>query len=105
MSLDFSQKSDLKPLSMVVRGLRQVADGLGVQFFLMGAAARDLMLLHAYGIVTRRKTYDVDFAVMVPSWDAFAALRKALIESDEFVARPGQLHIGCATNQPPCHWI
>ena len=89
MSLDFSQKTDLKPLGMVVHGLRQVADGLGMQFFLIGAAARDLMLLHAHQIETRRKTYGVDFAVMVQSWDAFVALRKALIESDEFVARPG----------------
>ena len=89
MSLDFSQKTDLQPLGVVVRGLRQIADGLGVQFFLMGAAARDLMLLYAHQIETRRKTYDVDFAVMVPNWDVFAALRKALIASGAFVARPG----------------
>ena len=89
MSLDFSRKTDLAPLGMVVRDLRQAADALGAQFFLMGAAARDLMLLHAHGIETRRKTEDVDFAVMLQSWDAFAALRKALLDGDAFIARPG----------------
>ena len=89
MSLDFSRKTDLTPLGMVVRDLRYAADALDSQFFLMGAAARDLMLLHAHGIETRRKTEDVDFAVMLQSWDAFAALRKALLDGDAFVARPG----------------
>ena len=89
MALDFSQKAELKPLAAVVRGLRQVADAQNSQLLLIGAAARDLMLLHAYGIETRRKTEDVDFAVMVKNWDAFASLRNALIDSGEFVARPG----------------
>jgi len=89
MLLDFSQKADLKPLGLVVRDLRQAADALDSQILLMGAAARDLMLLHAYAIETRRKTEDVDFAVMVKSWDAFATLRQALIDSEGFVARPG----------------
>ena len=89
MSLDFSQKTYLTPLGMVVRDLRQAADALDSQFFLMGAAARDLMLLHAHGIETRRKTEDVDFAFMLQSWDAFAALRKSLLDGDAFVARPG----------------
>ncbi len=89
MALDFSQKTDLKPLAAVVRGLRQVADAQNSQLLLIGAAARDLMLLHAYGIETRRKTEDVDFAVMVKNWDAFASLRNALIDSGGFVARPG----------------
>jgi predicted nucleotidyltransferase len=58
----------------------------------MGAAARDVMLLHAHGIATKRETKDVDFAVMVESWDAFSALRQALIESGEFSPRPGPNH-------------
>lgn len=88
MSLDFSQKPELKSLAAVVRALQPATEALGSPFFLMGAAARDLMLLHAHGIDTRRKTEDVDFAVMVESWDVFAALRKTLIETG-FAERPG----------------
>ena len=62
---------------------------MGVDFFLMGAAARDLMLLHAHSIQPQRRTEDVDFAVMVGDWGAFAALRAALVKSGDFTERPG----------------
>lgn len=86
MLLDLSAKFDLLPLAQVARPLKAVAVPLGAEFFLMGAAARDVMLLHAHGIDTKRKTEDVDFGVMVHDWGAFEALRKALIDSGEFDA-------------------
>lgn len=64
--IDLSNQPDLKPLATVVRALQPAASALGMRFFLMGAAARDLMLLHTHGIKTKRETRDVDFAVMVP---------------------------------------
>lgn len=89
MSLDLSAKIELRGLARVVRALHAVAAPLGVEFFLMGAAARDLVLQHAYGIQMRRATEDVDFAVMVRDWNAYDALRTALIRGGEFSARPG----------------
>ena len=67
MSLDFSQKIDLALLAGVVRALQSVAQPMAVDFFLMGAAARDLMLTHAHNISPQRQTEDVDFAVMGPA--------------------------------------
>ena len=89
MSLDLSQKADLVSLAQVVGSLQRVAQPMDVDFFLMGAAARDVMLRHVHNIEPGRQTKDVDFAVMVPDWDAFAALRAALIESGDFSERPG----------------
>jgi len=89
MSLDFSVKPELRGLARVVSALQAVATPLGVEFFLMGAAARDLMLQYAHGIETQRATEDVDFAVMVQDWNAYDALRTALIGSGEFSARSG----------------
>ncbi|HCN91357.1 MAG TPA: hypothetical protein DIT28_19635 [Oxalobacteraceae bacterium] len=89
MSLDFSQKTDLALLAGVVRALQSVAQPLSVDFFLMGAAARDLMLTHAHNIAPQRQTEDVDFAVMVRDWESFAALRAALVKSGDFSERPG----------------
>lgn len=86
MSLDLSAKFDLLPLAQVVRPLQAVAIPLGAEFFLMGAAARDVMLLHAHGVETLRKTQDFDFGVMVRDWGIFDALRQALIEGGEFEA-------------------
>ncbi len=89
MSLDLSQKADLVPLAQVVGSLQRVAQPMGVDFFLMGAAARDVMLRHGHNIEPGRQTQDVDFAVMVPDWASFAALRTALIEGGDFSERAG----------------
>lgn len=84
MLLDLSAKFDLAPLAQVVCPLQAVAMPLDADFFLMGAAARDVMLLHVHGIDTLRKTQDMDFGVMVRDWGTFDALRHALIEGGEF---------------------
>lgn len=89
MSLDFSATPELRALARVAGALQAVAAPLGVEFFLMGAAARDLILRHAHGIEAPRATEDVDFAVMVRDWQAYGALRTALIASGEFSARQG----------------
>ena len=89
ISFDFSQKAELKPLALVVSALQSVAQPAGIDFFLMGAAARDLMLRYAHNIEPGRQTEDVDFAVMLRDWEAFAALRGALIASGDFHERPG----------------
>src|SRR5689334_20261876 len=88
-SLDLSQKPDLLPLARVVHALQGIALGEGLEFFLMGAAARDVMLQHAHNVDVQRMTKDADFAVMVRDWDAFEALRRKLLASGEFEPRPG----------------
>lgn len=90
ISFDFSQKNELTSLARVVRDLQKPAQPLGIDFFLMGAAARDLMLREAWGFDTGRKTLDIDFSVMVSSWESFAALRYGLLSSASFLER-GQL--------------
>ena len=87
MLFDLSAKSDLQPLAGVVRPLQLEATKLGASLFLMGAAARDVMLLHAYGIDTVRLTEDMDFGVMVRDWATFEALRQALLATGAFEAR------------------
>lgn len=88
-SFNFSQKLDLIPLATVVQALQDVAQALGIDYFLMGAAARDLLLQHAHNIAPSRMTEDVDFAVSVPDWSSFDSLRTALLSSDQFSGRPG----------------
>jgi predicted nucleotidyltransferase len=87
MLFDLSAKPELQPLADVVRPLQLEAAKLGAPLFLMGAAARDVMLLHAYGINTLRLTEDMDFGVMVRDWATFAALRHALLAGGAFEAR------------------
>lgn len=89
MSLDFSDKPDLAPLAQVTRDLQTVAAPLGTEFFLMGAAARDLLLTYAHGIAPDRLTKDVDFAVMVGGWTEFDIMRTQLIARGAFNPRAG----------------
>lgn len=89
ISHDFSLKAELAPLAGVVKALEAVTTVVGTEFFLTGAAARDLTLHHAHGVPVGRQTEDVDFAVMVNDWNVFTRLRQALIDSAEFTPRPG----------------
>ncbi len=89
MSPDFSDKAELLGLARLVRALRRVAEPLGVEFFMIGAAARDLMVRYAHGVETSRATQDADFAVMVRDWSTYEALRSGLIARGEFSARSG----------------
>jgi predicted nucleotidyltransferase len=90
--LQLSHKPDLHQHARVVADVQAVAAPLGVQLMMTGAFARDLHLHHAWGVPVRRETHDVDFALTVPDWAAFQALRQALVASKLFVDVPGVLH-------------
>ncbi len=55
------------------------AGKLGIDFIVVGAMARDLVLVHGYGSSIERGTRDIDFGINVSSWDDFNALRDSLI--------------------------
>ncbi len=76
----------LRVIAAVQAGARaQVLDPL-----LVGAAARDLLLVHVYGQRVRRATKDVDFAVALASWAAFEQLQARLVRGHGFVNDPSQ---------------
>ncbi|NLF16092.1 MAG: nucleotidyltransferase [Lentisphaerae bacterium] len=72
-----------KPVDASVLGLfdrlTAVAGGLGVPILVIGAAARDLVFEHVYGVLTERATRDVDVAVVAKTWAHYAGLRDALV--------------------------
>ena len=88
-SLDLSDRAVLGPLARLLSAVRQAAGETPV--LLVGAAARDLLLVHAHGVEVQRATEDTDLALAVRSWDAFLRLREALIASGGFTA-DGPLH-------------
>ncbi len=81
--LDLSGKID-KVRLLAFEKVSRVADSLGVPFFIIGAAARDLILMNGHNIPTIRATLDVDFGVQVPSWDQYLKLKQGLVETGEF---------------------
>jgi predicted nucleotidyltransferase len=61
-----------------------IANQLGVQYFIVGAKARDLFFSAIYGIDTRRATLDVDIGIRAKNWAQAANLIDALIKSGSF---------------------
>ena len=80
--LDLVDKPDLRPLASLIRDVRVAAPDATV--LLVGAMARDVHLLHAYGIALPRLTTDIDLALAVEDWGAFQKLRDALLASGAF---------------------
>ncbi|MCX2525196.1 hypothetical protein [Larsenimonas rhizosphaerae] len=63
----------------ILRDAHTACSTRGVEFVLIGAKARDLILHHVYGAPVQRATFDVDIALQVSDWPAFQAVRDALI--------------------------
>lgn len=77
----------LKVLAAVHRALATAA----CPYFLMGAMARDLFLVHAFGRPVYRATQDLDFGVAVESWGRFEAVKQTLARRG-FEAHPHSSH-------------
>lgn len=64
--------------------LRAACTAVGVDFFVIGAAARDLLLEHVYGVRPLRATQDVDAAVAVRGWDEYERVIEELVRQHGF---------------------
>ena len=88
--LNLTDKQDLRPLAALIRDLQTAAPDADVM--LVGAMARDVLLMHAYEIELPRATADIDIALAARDWAAFHALRDALVASGKFAAKTKTLH-------------
>jgi len=83
--LDLSGKID-NPTIEIFECIAHVADSLNIPFFVVGAAARDIILQYGYGILTTRATADIDFGVQVSDWERYKQLRDGLISTGKFTS-------------------
>lgn len=60
------------------------ADKNGIQLFVVGATARDLIFEYVYETEIHRATEDIDFGVAVGSWAEYEQLKKLLAETGKF---------------------
>lgn len=83
------------PVVDALQILKKVTDSLGVNFFVIGASARDFILRHQYGIEPRRKTGDIDLGMEVASWEQFKALFEELISTGQFFPTSERQRLRC----------
>jgi len=57
------------------------AKSASIDFLVVGAMARDMVLVHGFGAKMERGTKDVDFGIKVASWDEFHALKDSLVKA------------------------
>jgi predicted nucleotidyltransferase len=89
-SPDLTNKQELRFLSDLIADVR--AKVPKVDILLVGATARDLILLFAHGIKPARGTEDIDLAFAAASWSHFEKLRRSLLSSDLFRSHPSASH-------------
>lgn len=71
-------------IATTIQSIHDVAFGLGIPFFIVGATARDIILRHGYGIEPMRATRDIDFAANVETWNEFEQLKQHLVDTQKF---------------------
>jgi predicted nucleotidyltransferase len=78
----------LNILELIDRLLRDAK----IRYMLVGATARDLLLYHVFGQAVTRATYDLDFAILVDSWEQFAIVKQLFLDIPGFTdkGRNGQ---------------
>ncbi|NJD23493.1 MAG: hypothetical protein FIA82_12645 [Melioribacter sp.] len=79
--LDISTKID--PFtSEVLTLVSKITDTLNMDFFVIGATARDIIFNLVHGIQIQRGTNDIDFSVRVRNWENYTKLTDALKENN-----------------------
>jgi predicted nucleotidyltransferase len=83
ISLDLSNKLPAEQVN-IIRHVVRAAESHQLRLFIVGAQARDLLLQYVYDLPVHRATNDIDFGIIVESWDEFTKLRDDLIVDKKF---------------------
>jgi predicted nucleotidyltransferase len=79
-------------LAALLSHVDRVAGELGLAYFVGGAFARDLILVHVHGFNVPRPTRDVDIGIAVRNWEDFDQVIERLTRSGEFSSVHGVVH-------------
>ena len=83
ISLDLLNKLPADQIN-IIRQVVHAAKSEKLGVFIVGAQARDLLLQYVYDLPIHRATNDIDFGIIVGSWDEFIRVRDALIANKSF---------------------
>jgi predicted nucleotidyltransferase len=77
-SIDICEKLP-KGIVPLYRAIDEATTALGIRYLVVGAMARDLVLVYGFDAGIERGTRDVDFGIQVNSWGDFQTLKDALL--------------------------
>lgn len=85
MSYNISSKNLNNPLLKdLLKELRSFFDAINVDFYVIGATARDIILSNLHNLVPNRKTDDLDIAIAISDWNQFQSIEENLPQIEEF---------------------
>lgn len=71
-------------ITIILEKILIVAKELNVQFFVVGAIARDIVFTNIYGVQTGRATNDIDLGINLESWKHYDAFINKLCSDSKF---------------------
>lgn len=77
--LNISNKIDSSALE-ILKLIDESAKSLQIDFFVIGATARDIIFNMVHNIKSFRVTNDIDFSIRIKTWDEFEKLTNSLIK-------------------------
>ena len=91
--LHVSPDRPIEPSALgVLTTVQRVAEALALDWLVIGAMARDIMLKGVFDLDAGRATRDVDLAVVVSGWNQFEDLKSALLGTALFREARGIAH-------------
>jgi len=78
-SLSIADKVD-QISQLVYDNIAAAANTVGADWLVVGATARDMIYHAAFDLPIKRATADIDFAILIDSWEMFEAITKSLVD-------------------------
>jgi predicted nucleotidyltransferase len=85
MSYNISSDSLNNPLLKdLLRELNSFFGSINVDFYVIGATARDIILSNLHDLLPERKTMDLDIAIAISDWNQFQSIEESLPKKEGF---------------------
>ena len=84
--INFEQLRQDPQISEMLSALERGLEKFGIDFYLVGALARDVWMRGIHKITPRRTTKDIDFAVLINDKGVYEALKDHLIVKEKFTS-------------------
>ena len=71
-------------LKSILQALNTFFQSKEIDFYIIGATARDILLTNLYGLIPERKTMDIDIAIAISDWKEFEIIERELPQREYF---------------------
>ncbi|MDL2303895.1 nucleotidyl transferase AbiEii/AbiGii toxin family protein [Bacteroides sp. OttesenSCG-928-D19] len=91
MNYNISSENLNNPLLKdLLKELNDFFGNINVDFYVIGATARDIILSNLYNLIPDRKTNDLDIAIAITDWSQFQSIEENLPKKEGFTKSKGQ---------------